>query len=444
MTTLPTPPPHLDTLRELDEWTGHRNMLYLIRLRWLAVAGQIATMACVTWGFKMSLPVLPMVTVLVCLVAFNLASHLRWHEERHVSNQQLLLALGVDMLALTAQLYLSGGTSNPFVFLFLLQISLCALLLETTSTWLMVGFNLLCLFGLALWARPLAVPPDMGQGLASHYVQGLLICFVLNAGLIALLMTRIQDNLRQRNNRLADLRQQAAQREQIVRMGLLASGAAHELGTPLSTLAVILGDWRRLPQFQKQADLLEELDQMQQQLARCKRIVTDILLSAGEARGVEAQATRLHSFLQALVQDWRRLRKVGHFEVQFELAADLPLALDTTVKQMICNVLDNAQEASPDWVGLRVSSDEQNLTLEITDRGPGFEPGVLAKIGTPYQSTKGRQGGLGLFLVFNVATSLGGEVQAGNRPEGGAQVVIQLPLKAIALDDNQSRDPQQP
>jgi two-component system sensor histidine kinase RegB len=183
---------------------------------------------------------------------------------------------------------------------------------------------------------------------------------------------------------------------------------------------------------------------MQQQLARCKRIVTDILLSAGEARGVEAQATRLHSFLQALVKDWRRLRKVGHFEVQFELAADLPLALDTTVKQMICNVLDNAQEASPDWVGLRVSSDEQHLTLEITDRGPGFEPGVLAKIGTPYQSTKGRQGGLGLFLVFNVATSLGGEVQAGNRPEGGAQVVIQLPLKAIALDDNHSRDPQQP
>jgi two-component system sensor histidine kinase RegB len=344
------------------------------------------------------------------------------------------------MLALTLQLHLSGGITNPFVFLYLLQISLCALLLKTRSAWLMVGFNLLCLCGLALFAPPLDLPRDMAQGLASHYVQGLLICFVFNAGLIVLLMTRIQDNLRQRNTRLANLQQQAAQREQIVRMGLLATGAAHELGTPLSTLAVILGDWRHLPQFQKQPDLLEELDQMQGQLARCKRIVTGILLSAGEARGEDAQPGMLLDFLQELAEDWRDSRKVGHFEVEFQLKRDLPLAVDATLKQMIWNVLDNAQEACADAVGFRARSDDHHLRIDITDQGPGFDPTILANIGQPYQSTKGRQGGLGLFLVFNVAHSLGGQVTAANRPEGGAQVTIQLPLNAITISDNTARE----
>jgi two-component system sensor histidine kinase RegB len=102
---------------------------------------------------------------------------------------------------------------------------------------------------------------------------------------------------------------------------------------------------------------------------------------------------------------------------------------------MIDNVLDNALEASPDWVGLEASFDAGTLLLSVTDRGPGFAAGMLAQFGKPYQSSKGRPGGgLGLFLVVNVARTLGGSVSAANRPGGGAEVRLTLPLKAIALE----------
>jgi two-component system sensor histidine kinase RegB len=101
---------------------------------------------------------------------------------------------------------------------------------------------------------------------------------------------------------------------------------------------------------------------------------------------------------------------------------------------MVFNVLDNARDASPDWVRLAVTRNADVLNITVTDRGPGFAPDMLAKLGTPYQSTKNRPGhGLGLYLVLNVARTLGGSVAARNLPEGGAQVTIELPLAAIAL-----------
>src|SRR6202012_3657680 len=150
----------------------------------------------------------------------------------------------------------------------------------------------LCFAGLALFAAPLPLPQDLAIGFASPYVEGLFICFVLSAGLLVFMITRITRNLRQRDERLAGLRQRAAEEEHIVRMGLLASGAAHELGTPLSTLSVILGDWRGMPGFAADPERLQDIDEMQAQLTRCKSIVSGSLLSAGEERGATPGAAR--------------------------------------------------------------------------------------------------------------------------------------------------------
>jgi hypothetical protein len=106
-----------------------------------------------------------------------------------------------------------------------------------------------CIAGLALFSEPLPLPQDHALGIFSLYVQGMLICFMLDAALLVVFITRITQNMRSSAAKLADLRQRAAEEEHIVRMGLLASGAAHELGTPLATLAVILGDWKRMPEF---------------------------------------------------------------------------------------------------------------------------------------------------------------------------------------------------
>src|ERR1700712_2594928 len=134
----------------VDNASGLKNMQQLIQLRWIAVIGQIVTIEVVYYGFGMALPIDLMLTVLGALTAFNVASLLRWRVHREVTNAELFVALLVDVGALTAQLYLSGGASNPFVFLYLLQVTLGAVLLRTWSIRTLVGITTLCVAGLAL------------------------------------------------------------------------------------------------------------------------------------------------------------------------------------------------------------------------------------------------------------------------------------------------------
>ena len=157
---------------------------------------------------------------------------------------ELLLALLLDMAALTAQLYLSGGTRNPFVSLYLLQIVLGAILLPASRAWLLVAVSVAAFAFLALYHLPLNLPPLLADT-ADLALIGQEIAFVMVAVLLVLFMTRISRNLRARDDYVLELRQRAAEEDSIVRMGLFASGAAHELGTPLSSLSVLVGDWQR-------------------------------------------------------------------------------------------------------------------------------------------------------------------------------------------------------
>jgi two-component system sensor histidine kinase RegB len=420
----------------LNDSTGLDNMKQLIQLRWIAVVGQIATIAVVYFGFNISLPLRQMSVVLICLVAFNIGSQLRWRVPHKVTNGELYFALLVDIATLTAQLYLSGGTTNPFSFLYLLQVILGAVLLRSWSVWTMVIITCACFTGLTLFHRPLPLPNDYGGAFFSPYIEGTFICFTLNAALLVIFITRINRNLRARDARLADLRERAAEEEHIVRMGLLASGAAHELGTPLSTVSVILNDWRRMPMFAANPELLLEIEDMQSQVKRCKGIVSGVLLSTGEARGDAPVETTVRTFLDELIEEWRTTRSAFRLTYRNRFGEDLRIVSDSAIKQMIYNVLDNALEASPEWVGFDADRDHDTLQLTITDAGPGFSPTMLGELGKPYQSSKGRPGaGLGLFLVANVARTLRGSVAAENRPDGGAMVTLRLPLQAIALKD---------
>lgn len=428
-------------LRSANAAAGLKNLQQLIQLRWIAAIGQIFTIEVAHYSLNMTLPLREMLVVAGSLVVFNLVSLLRWRTGRGVRNVELFLALLVDVAVLTVQLYLSGGTSNPFVFLYLLQIAVGAMLLRGGYIWSIVLITAVCFAALARHNIPLALAPDIHRGLASPYVLGLLVCFVLNAILLVVFITRISRNLRQRDARLAAVRQRAAEEEHIVRMGLLASGAAHELGTPLSTMAVILGDWRREPALAKDAVLQEEIAEMQAQVQRCKTIVSGILLSAGETRGEASAQTTVCTFLDTLAQEWRATRSVDTFAYSNRFGQDRPMVSDATLEQMVFNVLDNARDASPHWVALSAERDADALRITVSDQGPGFAPDMLAQFGKPYQSSKGRPGGgLGLFLAMNVARTLGGSVVAHNRTEGGAMVTITLPLAAIALQETDNHD----
>lgn len=421
------PPPASDT-------ANRKNMLLLIQLRWIAVVGQIVTIAFVRLVLGIPLPLGLMALVLAGLLLLNAVGFLWLRTRMTVSNRAILAALVLDVVALTAQLWLSGGASNPFASLYLLQVTLAAVLLDARSTWLVVALTCANFSGLSISSEPLMLPDRYRDEMFSLHVAGTLICFGLDAVLLVVFVARITTNLRERDANLAAMKQREAEEDHIVRMGLLATGAAHELGTPLASLAVILGDWRRMPTIVTDAYLAQEVEEMQTAVQRCKTIVTGILLAAGEARGERPAVTSVKAFLDEVVTDWRTGRMTAALTYENRFGADLPIVSDPALKQVLFNVLDNAFEASPNWIGFFAHRDSDRLVLEISDAGAGFAPEMLAQFGKPYRSSKGKPGGgLGLFLVVNVLRKFGGTVKARNIPGRGAVVTLHLPLGALAI-----------
>ncbi|PXA86785.1 histidine kinase [Nostoc sp. 3335mG] len=406
-------------------------MLLLTQLRWLAIAGQLAAILGAWFWIGGALPIVPMLSILAALAGLNLMTLSLLHKGWKVANHQLFVALLMDWAALTTQLYLSGGTTNPFAPIGLLQVVLGAVLLEAWSSWALVALHS-CAFGiLAAVHRPLRLPAGYGSTLSPVHMLASWLNFVMVSVLLVLFVTRIGRNLRVRDARLAELRQQAAEEDHIVRMGLLASGAAHELGTPLSSMSVILGDWRHQPEL---TPLTEEIGEMQAAVARCKEIVTGILYASGEARSEMVERTSLSAFVAKVARDWDAQRPEV-LTLEDQSGRDIAIVADRTLVQVLFNLLDNAVEAGADRITLAVEIAGDELHLAVQDNGPGFTPATLQALGKPYSSTKDRRGaGLGLFLAVNVMRKLGGAVTAANVNGRGAIVTLAIPLRALTLE----------
>lgn len=419
------------------------SFVLLTQLRWLAVFGQLATIIVAATVLKVRLPLAPLLLVPLLLIVVNLTLAGIVNRRRAFSQRELFMALLIDVVALCWQLYHSGGATNPFTFLFLLQIVIGAIILEARWSWLVALNASLCMALLTFRYRPLALPPAYAADPFRLYIQGSLFCFVLAAVLLTVFVVRLDRNRRESDGQLAALRQQAAEEDHIIRMGLLASGAAHELGTPLSSISVILGDWSREPAIANDPDMAADLADVRRELARCKMIVSGILMSAGEVRGIDPAVTGVRAFIEDIAGEWRA-RMSGELRLIDQVAQDVPIIADPGLRQVIGNVIDNAAEVSPHLVVIEAWLEgvgaEAVLVLTVSDRGPGFPPEMLGRIGQPYTSSKGRDGGgLGLFLVVNVLRKLGGNVAVENRPGGGASVQLAIPLATLALDPGEAR-----
>jgi two-component system sensor histidine kinase RegB len=412
-----------------------RNMLLLTHLRWLAAVGQLGTILFVNLVLGVALPMAAMIAVVGGLILLNLGTLITLAQRRPVSNWHLFLALLVDFAALTAQLYMSGGATNPFAPIGLLQVVLGAVLLEAWSSWALLALHSAAFGLLAIYHDPLDLPPAYASTLSPAHLFASWVNFVLAAVLLVFFVTRIGRNLRRRDASLAEMRQRAAEEDHIVRMGLLASGAAHELGTPLSSLSVILGDWRKQPALRADPALSVEIEEMQAAVARCKEIVGGILYASGEARSEDLERTRLRAFLATVTGPWSA-QHPGTFAFIDRLERNPAIAADRTLAQIVTNVLDNAAEAGATRIAMTAEMIEGDLILAVHDNGTGFPPDMLDRVGKPYASTKDRRGaGLGLFLAVNVMRKLGGSLDVRNAEDGGAMVTLSVPLAALALDD---------
>ncbi len=405
----------------------------LMLLRNVLACALAATMGVAALGLDVDLRWGPMLGILLLLPAANLLARVRLQHTRHIHEGELFVHLLLDVVVLSVLLYLSGGSTNPFVSLYLLPLVIAATTLSPRYAWSMAAVTASCYGLLFFFNLPLGhMHSAHGDGFQLHLV-GMWVNFVLSAGFIAFFVARMAQAIRLRDAELAIRKEAAFRNERIVALGTLAAGAAHELGTPLSTMAVVLGEMTK--EHAAQPELVRDIVMLRSQVDVCKQTITRIVAAAGEARAEGGCAQAVDEFVRDTVERWRLLRPSVSLRERLNGPAPAPNILsEQTLRQAILNLLNNAADASPDSVELDCSWGHDRLRLEIRDRGPGLSSDAEARAGRSVFSTKapGEGNGIGLLLAKSTLERLGGHLRLEGRAGGGVCTLLELPLRSLA------------
>jgi two-component system sensor histidine kinase RegB len=435
--------------------TGHSHLRRLFLLRCGAILAQIATLILVHRFLSPDFAWTPMLGAVSFLTLVNLLTWWRLSFNFPVSSLELFLQLSVDVLVLTVLLYYSGGSTNPFVSIYLLPLVIAAATLPRRLIWGMAALTLTCYSLLMVWYVPLPnshaqhSPAAMQQMDHSHHnmdmsaapavvkaspwedafnihVLGMWLGFLISAVVVSYFAVEMARAVRVRDAQLNRVREEILRNERIVALGTQAAGAAHELGTPLSTMSVVIGEMRRDCTDPEHQDNLIILDD---QVRNCKRILDSLLKHAQET----SSELSLEEFIRNVLDEWQLLRPTVHYLFQVSGHQPSPrVRADLALRSALLNLLNNAADASPDEMDILLRWDNVNITLEILDHGPGLTPEAAARAGSAFFTTKQEGRGLGLFLANATLERLGGSVSLSNREGGGATTAVNLPLLRIS------------
>jgi len=420
------------------------NFGWLVRLRWSMAAGQLLTILGVRYLLGLPLPLQPLLVIVGIEAASNLAASVLGR--RRPARQGWMAALmALDVVLCTGLLFFTGGPSNPFSFLYLVQIALAATTLRGTLTWALTALALAgsaVLFG---WHRPLPVTGSHEQYMNLH-LQGMWVAFGVAAAFIVYFLLRVRRALAQREDELARSRLVAARQERLASLATLAAGAAHELSTPLGTIAVVMRELqRRASLIDAEPTVMEDLRLVREQVDRCRGILERMSTDAGETVGEGTTAMPVAELLAGVIGELPDIVPVNTTYANGEAALRLRVPR-RALGQALSGLVKNAQEAtaalSPAGpsratpaaaaVSLHVWANGTGLTFEVRDHGAGMGAAVLERVGEPFFSTKatGRGMGLGVFLARTTVERLGGRLLLESSSRG-TTARLELPARLI-------------
>ena len=429
----------------IQDVAGTYNLKRLFVFRSAVIASELAAVSLAVYGLAVELPIYYMLSVIGLYTLFNGYLWLRLRKTPSASANEFFLHLVLDVFALAALLYFAGGSSNPFVSLFLLPLVIVAATLPKRYVWAMAAVTLGFYTLLMVINVPLTqemTGHSHGGAHAGHaaatsdfslHVLGMWFSFLLAVGLILFFVVSMAEALRQRDQKLAEAREKNLRDEHMVSLGTLAAGAAHELGTPLATMAVLTKEMEQ--EYAEQADLVEKIEILRSQVDRCKATLGQISASAGQMKAESGHSEDVKCCLNHCISRWQELHPATSIAISLKGIEPAPtIVVDETLNQAVINVLNNAADASPERIELTALWSGAELNLEIRDFGEGLSPSALEALGKPFFTTKKDGHGLGFYLASEVVRRLGGEMNISNHAEGGALVNIRLPLQKLKTE----------
>jgi two-component system sensor histidine kinase RegB len=403
----------------------------LVRLRWLAIGGQSAAVLGTYFGLGFKLPLGACLLAIGVSAALNVALRLRLSRTHRLADGPAAALLAFDILQLSALLYLTGGIENPFVVLFLAPVMISAVSLPGRLTLGVAGLMIACATALTVEHMPLPWYDSQHLTLPLLYRFSIWVALVLGAAFIAIYAARVAEEARRLGDALTATELVLAREQHLTQLDGLAAAAAHELGTPLATIALVTAELRK--QASQTPSTKEDLALLAQEIARCRTILGKLTSLSEDSDGV-FDRMKLSQLIEEVVEPQR------HFGVELKVSREgdgpEPVCLrNPGIMYGLGNLVENAIDFARSEVCIRAAWSSQAVTVTIEDDGRGFSPDVLAHLGDPYISTRfdrrskteeGAGLGLGLFIANTLLERSGATVKAANAeaPQTGARVSV--------------------
>lgn len=418
---------------------ARQNLRRLTTIRYIALAGQVLSLFFFSQIYPLGLPIITITCLVIFFFAITLLTHWRSYLSTAISENEFCAHLLVDIFALTAVMYFSGGATNPFISYYLVPISIAAITLPAVMTWSLAGVSLAAYSSLVFFNQPIeSLAPHSAHGSANTalgtlhagnlHILGMWINFALSAGLITYFVVRMADALRRQEVELGAQKEEQMQNEQLLAIATQAASAAHELGTPLNTMKLIIDDFEN---GQLNDAQLKDVRTLNQQIQRCHKTLQNLIRAASVVEEAEAPMS-VSTYLTDLIDNWQLIRPDVH--PQLTLGKNCPAisaCFHPVIQQSIQNLLNNAADASPQQIEINIWWDYHALHLAIRDYGPGISPEQAEKLGRPTVSNKPGGLGIGLFLSHNSLNRHGGQVSLSNVADGGLLTSVILPLRNV-------------
>ncbi len=407
----------------------------LLLLRAFITAASLVTLVIVQFYSNLEIP-LQFIVFVVLAIAISLAlGAWRLLKLQTMSHSELFGHLLVDLLFLFVVLLNTGGASNPLISYLLVLLAVTATILPRTFV------NSFAVLSIAFYTFFILLDLDVGGG-AGHesmsqevtfqlHLVGMWVIFVVSAILISVFITRMASAIKIREANLAKARENEIRNEQLVAIGTLAAGTAHALGTPLSTMSVLLTELDKLKAEDFDVhEVKEDITLLKQQVIRCKQSLSDLTSYYNNSGSDIERSVALTKFAQAIKDYIVNVHPTANVEFKTETAVTGVLSGDLSLKHAVINIIENAIKAAKDKVIVEFSlaAKQDQLQIVISDDGPGIPPQVIENFGEPFISLQKESMGIGIFLANAAIAKLNGSITLVNMKTGGAQTLITLPI----------------
>jgi len=420
------------TLRYNPVMANHRdNLIQLSYIRTVTLFGQCIAVIFAIYGLQADLNVWLVGTTLAALALLNVMTYARLFSPWPVTEPEFFTQLIADMALYGALLFHMGGATNPFIFLLLVPLIISSATMSRAYVWL-IAFMIIAIYSSLLFYYEPLVQLDRSHQhrimeLFDIHILGMWINFLLTVIVVTYFIVRMRQSMHVQQENLDQEREKRIQDQQLLSLANMAAGTAHELGTPLSTMQVLLNELEH--EHAENPELIEDLQLLRQQTELCAQRLKQMSQSVKEEQATAQQMSTM-ALVEDVIEQFMILRPevTRIFTVQGD-GEPPSLNCTTSLKQSLLNLLNNAADAEPKDIQIELDWDQKTVYFRIYDNGAGISLEQSSNLGKPFITTKGKGLGIGLFLTSTTLARYDGDVRLYNRPEGGTLTEVTLPIR---------------